>query len=432
LQLQAAFIYKEINKGTYKMKNTKKLWAIFALVAIIAFAACDTGGNAAPSSNIDPCADGHSFTEWIAPTCTAPGNSVRTCTRDGCDEQDTRTTGYAQLPHAFTEWEITTAAIPPALSIETEKCSVCGDTGTATRQFYAVANETHWNAAAEDIIDRGAGDHVIVLTNGFSLPGIDSFSDNYTFGDVPGINVSIKGNHAIALLDSSKGILLRIADGQTVSIRDTEFRGHKDNDSPLMEIWGKLTMLGKSSVNNNSNNAWHGGGASVQGSAVFIMQDNAQISGNESARSAGGVENMGAFTMQGNARIHGNTAANGGGVMSGGADGIFIMQDNARIYGNTAGERGGGVFLARGAFRLIGGMIYGSAAHADPPNFANTAPGPNPDGPGGSGPAIHIDISVSPEDATFGGSVNAGTPIRDWGPWGTDRNISHLGIQGVD
>jgi len=70
------------------MKNKIKLLGIIAIVAIIA--ACDSGTN-------DPCASGHTFPSWIAPSCTENGNSVRTCIN--CTQTDTRTTGYAALGH---------------------------------------------------------------------------------------------------------------------------------------------------------------------------------------------------------------------------------------------------------------------------------------------------------------------------------------------
>jgi len=72
------------------MKNTIKLIGIIAIIAMIAFSmfACN---NETP----DPCANGHAFPEWTAPTCTEDGNSLRTCSR--CTQTDTRTEGYTAL-----------------------------------------------------------------------------------------------------------------------------------------------------------------------------------------------------------------------------------------------------------------------------------------------------------------------------------------------
>jgi hypothetical protein len=85
------------------MKHKIKLLAVLALTALIGIAAisCDTptDGNGGNGGNGDPCAEGHAFPAWTAPTCTVAGNNVRTCTRDGCDQEDTRTSGYTALGH---------------------------------------------------------------------------------------------------------------------------------------------------------------------------------------------------------------------------------------------------------------------------------------------------------------------------------------------
>ena len=103
------------------MKNTKNLWLIIAITAItaLAFTAC---------GNDDPCANGHSFPNWTAPTCTVDGNSVRTCTN--CTATDTRTTGYTSLGHDFGEgenenWVVTTPATTEAEGVETLTCKRC-------------------------------------------------------------------------------------------------------------------------------------------------------------------------------------------------------------------------------------------------------------------------------------------------------------------
>jgi len=44
---------------------------------------------------------GHNYPAWTEPTCTVAGNSKRTCTRAGCGQEDTLTTGYAALGHNF-------------------------------------------------------------------------------------------------------------------------------------------------------------------------------------------------------------------------------------------------------------------------------------------------------------------------------------------
>ena len=93
------------------MKQIMKLVGIIAIVAIIGFgfASCDDGGGGGDPSipggnepNTDPCANGHNYLAWTAPTCTVPGNNERICTRSDCGNVDTRTTGFAALGH---DWE---------------------------------------------------------------------------------------------------------------------------------------------------------------------------------------------------------------------------------------------------------------------------------------------------------------------------------------
>lgn len=47
---------------------------------------------------------GHSFPNWIPPTCEVAGNEIRSCTRTniGCTATDTRTSGFAALEH---DWD---------------------------------------------------------------------------------------------------------------------------------------------------------------------------------------------------------------------------------------------------------------------------------------------------------------------------------------
>jgi len=71
------------------------------LLAITGFTVFSCGeDNGKPT--VDPCANGHNFPAWIAPSCEAAGNNERACTRSGCTTTDTRTTGFAKLDH---DWE---------------------------------------------------------------------------------------------------------------------------------------------------------------------------------------------------------------------------------------------------------------------------------------------------------------------------------------
>jgi len=70
------------------------LFGIIAFIAIIGLSltVCEN-----EETEINPCANGHFFSNWIEPTCTIAGNSVRNCIN--CTETDTRSTGYSVLGH---------------------------------------------------------------------------------------------------------------------------------------------------------------------------------------------------------------------------------------------------------------------------------------------------------------------------------------------
>jgi len=107
-----------------KLKILKSAWMLILISIIgIIVIACDneTDGDSTPN----PCANGHAFPEWTAPTCTADGNSVRACTRSGCDATDPRTTGYEKLSHTVSNWSMKTAADCITPEIEKGTCTVC-------------------------------------------------------------------------------------------------------------------------------------------------------------------------------------------------------------------------------------------------------------------------------------------------------------------
>jgi len=108
------------------MKNKLNFLWLIAVIGLIAIS-CDNGNN---NTTKDPCANGHYFPEWTAPTCTVEGNSVRTCTRSGCDATDPRTTGYEKLPHTVSSWTFKTAADCITSEIEKGTCTVCGEEDT--------------------------------------------------------------------------------------------------------------------------------------------------------------------------------------------------------------------------------------------------------------------------------------------------------------
>ena len=68
---------------------------------------------------------GHAYPEWTAPTCTTAGNSTRTCTRQNCGHEDTRTEGFAELGHDDGEWHITKPATADEDGERELRCTRC-------------------------------------------------------------------------------------------------------------------------------------------------------------------------------------------------------------------------------------------------------------------------------------------------------------------
>jgi predicted outer membrane repeat protein len=109
-------------------------------------------------------------------------------------------------------------------------------------------------------------------------------------------------------------------------------------------------------------NSTQASGVSSGYDLTLTMSDNAEISGNITRDSGGGVwasEPL-TLTMSGNARIINNTASeNGGGIYARG--GTITLSDNAHISGNTAGKDGGGIYYG-GTLTINGGEISGNTA----------------------------------------------------------------------
>ena len=81
----------------------------------------------------------HDFGDWtrnIDPTCTTPGEDIRTCQREGCTAKETRE--VAALNHNFGEWTLTTAPTCTAKGEETRACRNEGCTEKETREVAAL------------------------------------------------------------------------------------------------------------------------------------------------------------------------------------------------------------------------------------------------------------------------------------------------------
>jgi hypothetical protein len=216
---------------------------------------------------------------------------------------------------------------------------------------------TEWQDALSKIKDNG--NYVITLTGNFDLEGI-SDTDDWSFGSVTGITVSLrgKGEHTISLSldDETTGSLLRVNNNQTLILRDLTLKGHSENNTSLVYVSGSLTMKAGSKITGNTSSSTNtGGGGVFVYNGSFVMEDG-EITGNTSL----------------------STNTGGGGVLVYGGSSTFTMK-GGKISGNSAkngGGGGGGVYVgSAGKVFKTGGIIYGSNAEEGNANVVkdNTA-----------------------------------------------------------
>ena len=107
------------------MKSESKWLWLITIIAVGLVVACDNG-NTTP----DPCAKGHAFPEWIAPTCEVAGNSERVCER--CGVKGTRMDGFAARGHDMQLFEGAEVILAPTCTQngigETACAHGCGKT----------------------------------------------------------------------------------------------------------------------------------------------------------------------------------------------------------------------------------------------------------------------------------------------------------------
>ena len=107
-----------------KKKSKLMITAIAAVIAIGFVVSCDDGNGTTP--NPDPCADGHSYSEWVITTpatCTEDGVETEEC--EVCGDLGTETRPIT-AGHNY-EWAVTVDATKTVSSL-VETCTVCGDT----------------------------------------------------------------------------------------------------------------------------------------------------------------------------------------------------------------------------------------------------------------------------------------------------------------
>jgi hypothetical protein len=147
---------------------------------------------------------------------------------------------------------------------------------------------------------------------------------------------------------SSNGYLLRVQNGTLILGANITLEGKVDdatvpNTAALVRVEaGELVMEIGSTIKNNTNSAYGGGGVYVEGSGQFTM-NGGTISGNKvtSAGSANGggvcVNGSGRFTMHGGT-ISGNTSTGEGGGVSASFSLTNFTKDGGTIYGSTEAD----------------------------------------------------------------------------------------------
>jgi hypothetical protein len=175
------------------------------------------------------------------------------------------------------------------------------------------------------------------------------------------------GGKMVALDVESRGSVITVGSGITLTLRNIVFKGHLGNDAPLVYVkeGGRLVFEEGAVVRDNANGGsrFAGGGALVGG--TFIMKGG-EVSGNAAAGGGGIYIEEGTYTGGGSlvmngGTIRGNHAESGGGGVYVGKNASFVMSGGV-ISGNRAGGDGGGVVANGGRFEMSGGIIRGNVS----------------------------------------------------------------------
>jgi hypothetical protein len=262
---------------------------------------------------------------------------------------------------------------------------------------FTVTNKEEWEAAIE-AIKGGGNDQSYVINVIKDVTDIDGFAYEkddpiYTFGDVTGLKVSLRGSGSLTL--GSNGRILWMNAGQSLILRDLALSGKSVSDviditenaeffmhggtissgESGVRAHGSFTMTGGSITGNT----WYG----VTGSGNFTMSGGT-ISGNSHEVLVFGG---GSFTMSGGSisdnseqgvRVAdgGSFTMTGGSISGNGNSGVHVYEGSFAMSGgsitnntvnfeNSFFSAGGGVSIVFGSFVKTGGTISGNAAAND-------------------------------------------------------------------
>jgi hypothetical protein len=204
--------------------------------------------------------------------------------------------------------------------------------------------------------------------------------------------VAIDGGGKTVSLDAgSRGAVLTIGGGVVLTLRNIVFKGHADNNAPLLYVKEGGTLIFENGAGVRDNSNAYGGSSRLEGGGVLVegefLMRGGTISGNTAGTvvdpSIGGgfafrrlrpsesvgdshgggvyINRQGVFTMSGGS-VSGNYASGDGGGVHIASGGVFAMS-GGELRSNYAGRNGGGASIDRdSAFTLSGGSVSGNYA----------------------------------------------------------------------
>ena len=217
-----------------------------------------------------------------------------------------------------------------------------------------------WIAVMRDIWEWGNDRYFQINLNGDILLPVPTGNN---FGLARRVVVTIQGNGALNL--SANGALIQLGDEQTLIVKNISLIGRASNNSSLVVVnSGSVFIMEENATLTGNHTSGTAGGVLVRSDGEFIL-DSSSIVNNTSSGSVGGVYVEGGnFLMRGEASIRGNnfTGWNGVGGVVVASDGVFTME-NGSITGNNSPRSVGGVHVAeRGIFVMLNGSIASNIA----------------------------------------------------------------------
>ena len=246
-----------------------------------------------------------------------------------------------------------------------------GGTGTGGEISYNIAGRLYGGGVevlnGKFTMECGLISHNTAVTNGGGVYVYDNNSTDAKTAnfEMSGGNISYNEVTGTGSENGGGGVYIRsgsftMSDG-TITENTAALHG-----GGVYVLYGDFTMSGGTISDNTSGDK--GGGVCVQASAskpaTFTMSADAEISGNDSSTSGGGVRlYYGSFIMNGgliteNYTTHATDGCGGGVSVS---YGNFVM-NSGTVSKNYSSYRGGGIEVRYGSFKMTGGTVGGDTA----------------------------------------------------------------------